>query len=156
MYKEVIMIRKNMNDLMNYEVYIFDYEGTLSVSPNKKLTLKELLYSFDFKKLNTNTKIQNFCNSLKNKEFYVVGIIECNKEIEQKKQWLKLNFPAIKEENYIFISSDYKKSEAIKEIINEKNYEKDKILFIDDNILHVNDVGQLGIRSILADDIIKM
>lgn len=74
-----------MKDLRNYDIYIFDYEGTLSEAPNKRLTLKELLYEFDFRKLSPNQKISDFVNSLNNKIIYVVGIIECNKEIEQKK-----------------------------------------------------------------------
>ena len=142
-----------MNDLINYDIYIFDYEGTLSESPNKKLTLKELLYEFDFKKLSPNKKIYELVNLIKHKKIYVVGIIESNKEIQQKNEWLKVHFPMIEEQNYIFISSDYKKSEAILEIINKHNYNKNEILFIDDKISHIEDVSQLGIKSILVDDI---
>lgn len=142
-----------MKDLINYDVYIFDYEGTLSQSPNKRLTLKELLFEFDFKNLAPNDKIYNLVNSIKDKNIYVVGIIESNKEIEQKKDWLKMYYPMIDESNVIFISSDYKKSEAILEILNKYNYEKDKIIFIDDKISHVEDVSSLGIKSILVDDI---
>lgn len=142
-----------MEDLKNYNIYIFDYEGTLSEAPNTRLTLKELLYEFDFRKLSPNKKIHNFVNSLNNKIIYVVGIIECNKEIEQKKEWLKLHFPIIEADNYIFISSDYKKSEAISEIITKYNYDKSQILFIDDKVSHIEDVNKLGITSILAQNI---
>lgn len=142
-----------MNDLIKYDIYIFDYEGTLSQSPHKKLTLKELLFEFDFKNLTPNKKIYDFVNSLKDKKIYVVGIIESNKEIEQKNEWLKIYYPMIDERNFIFISSDYRKSEAILEIINKHNYDRNKILFIDDKPLHIEDVSQLGIRSILVDDI---
>ena len=61
--------------------------GTLSVSPNKKLSLQELLYEFDFRVLSPNKNIFNFVNSIKEKEIYVVGIIETAKEIEQKNEW---------------------------------------------------------------------
>lgn len=142
-----------MKDLKNYDVYIFDYEGTLSEAPNKRLTLSELLYEFDFRELSPNQTIYDFVNSLNNKKIYVVGIIECNKEVEQKKEWLKLHFPTIKEQNYIFISSDYKKSEAISEIINKYNYDKNQILFIDDKLSHIEDVRRIGIRSVLVEDI---
>lgn len=142
-----------MNDLINYDIYIFDYEGTLSQAPNKKLTLKELLYEFNFKNLTPNKKIYDFVNLLKGKKIYVVGIIESNKEIEQKNDWLKLYYPMIDERNFIFVSSDYKKSEAIFEIINKHNYDRNKMLFIDDKPSHIGDVSQLGIRSILVDDI---
>lgn len=142
-----------MNDLINYDIYIFDYEGTLSQSPSTKLTLKDLLYEFDFRKLSPNNKISNFIDSIKSKKLYVVGIIESNREIEQKIEWLKLHYPMIEKENCIFISSDYKKSEAIVEIINNYNYDKNKILFIDDKISHIRDVSQIGIRSILVEDL---
>ena len=142
-----------MKDLKSYDIYIFDYEGTLSEAPNKRLTLKELLYEFDFTKLSPNQKIYDFVNSLNNKIIYVVGIIECNKEIEQKKEWLQLYFPMIEADNYIFISSDYKKSEAIYGIMNTYHYDKDEILFIDDKISHIRDVNNLGIRSVLVEDI---
>lgn len=59
----------------------------------------------------------------------------------------------IKEDNYIFISSDYKKSEAISEIMDTYKYDKDEILFIDDKISHIEDVNTLGITSILVEDI---
>lgn len=142
-----------MNDLKKYEIYIFDYEGTLSEAPNKKLTLKELLYEFDFTKLSPNKKICDFVHSLDTKKIYIVGIIESNREIEQKNTWLKVHFPMIEEQNYIFISSDYKKSEAISEIINKYNYDKNKMLFVDDKISHIEDVSKLGIRCVLVDDI---
>lgn len=140
-------------DLKDYEIYIFDYEGTLSESPNHKLTLEELLYGFDFRNLVPNKQIQNFINSIRNKKIYVLGIIETNKEIEQKVEWLKIYYPIINKENYIFISSDYKKSEAILEIIKKNNYKKNEVLFIDDKISHINDVNKLGIKSILTDNI---
>lgn len=35
----------------NYDVYIFDYEGTLSKAPSKVLSLKELIYEFDSRNL---------------------------------------------------------------------------------------------------------
>lgn len=142
-----------MIDLKNYDIYIFDYEGTLSEPPDHKLTLQELLYDFDFRKLSPNNPIHDFFNLINKKEVYVVGIIETDKEIEQKKEWLTYYYPSINVENCIFISSEHKKSEAILEIINKNNYEKDKILFIDDKISHIKDVNELGIKSILTKDI---
>ena len=108
---------------------------------------------FDFRDLKINNKIYDFYKRVKQKTIYVVGIIECNREIEQKKQWLNINYPDIKEENYIFVSSDYKKSDVIKEIIDFNNYSKDKILFIDDKSSHIDDVSQLGIKCLLVDEI---
>lgn len=140
-------------DLKDYSVYIFDYEGTLSEAPNHKLTLEELLYNFNFKNLEPNKQILNFFNSIQNKEIYVVGIIETNKEIQQKTEWLNIHYPTIRKENYVFISSDYKKSEAILAIINKNNYKKSEILFIDDKISHINDVSKLGIKSVLTKNI---
>ena len=142
-----------MKDNNDFEIYIFDYEGTLSESPSVRLSLNDLLYKFDFRKLKINEKIYNLYEQIKDKIIYVVGIIECNREIEQKKQWLKANFPNIREENYIFVSSDYKKSDVIKEIITYNHYSKEKILFIDDKRSHVNDVSQLGIKCLLVDEI---
>ena len=142
-----------MKDIKDFEIYIFDYEGTLSEAPTERLTLNDLLYKFDFRKLKVNEKIYNLYEQIKDRSVYVVGIIESNREIEQKKQWLKDNFPNIREENYIFVSSDYKKSDVIKEIITCNNYSKDKIIFIDDKSLHVNDVSQLGIKCLLVDEI---
>lgn len=142
-----------MKDIKDFEIYIFDYEGTLSDSPSKRLSLNDLLYKLDFMKLKVNEKIYNLYEQIKDRPVYVVGIIECNREIEQKKQWLNINYPDIKEENYIFVSSDYKKSDVIKEIIDFHNYSKDKILFIDDKSSHIDDVSQLGIKCLLVDEI---
>lgn len=142
-----------MISIKDFDIYIFDYEGTLSLAPTKKLSLQELLYEFDFRTLSPNENIFNFVNTIKEKEIYVVGIIETAKEIEQKNEWLKLNYPMIKHENVIFISSDYKKSDVICEIINKCNYDKNKIVFIDDKLSHVEDVRSLGIKSILVKDI---
>ena len=142
-----------MSNIKKYDIYIFDYEGTLSESPYKKLTLKELLYEFDFRNLYPNKKVSDFINSINYKEIYVLGIIESNREIEQKSEWLNKYYPMIKKENCIFISNDYKKSDAILEIMNKYNYDKNAILFIDDKISHIKDVSQLGIKSILVKDI---
>ena len=142
-----------MFDANDFEIFIFDYEGTLSEFPSKRLSIDDLLYNFDFRKLKINNKIYDFYKRVKQKTIYVVGIIECNREIEQKKQWLNINYPDIKEENYIFVSSDYKKSDVIKEIIDFNNYSKDKILFIDDKSSHIDDVSQLGIKCLLVDEI---
>lgn len=142
-----------MNDKENYDVYIFDYEGTLSNAPNKVLTLKELLYEFDFRKLLPNKKIYDLVKSLNDKKIYVVGVIETNREIEQKYCWLKENYPMVKKENCIFISSEHKKSEAIEAIINKNNYDKNKMVFIDDKIKHIEDVRSLGIKTILVDNV---
>lgn len=142
-----------MKNVKDFDIYIFDYEGTLSLAPNKKLSLQELLYEFDFRTLLPNENIFNFVNSIKEKEIYVVGIIETAKEIEQKNEWLNLHYPMIRHENVIFISSDYKKSDVIKEIINKYNYDKNKIAFIDDKLSYVEDVSSLGIASILVKDI---
>lgn len=137
----------------NYDIYIFDYEGTLSENPSKKLSLKELLYEFDFRCLSPNKKIYDLANSLNNKEIYVVGVIEANTEIDQKYEWLKLNYPMIKKENCIFISGDHKKSEVISAIIAQNNYDKDKIIFIDDKKKHIEDVTMLGIKTILVENV---
>ena len=142
-----------MEELKKYNVYIFDYEGTLSEPPSKRLTLRELLYDFDFKTLLPNEKVYNFVKKIENKKIYVVGITETNKEIEQKNEWLKAHYPMIEEQNYIFVSTDYKKSEAILEIINKYNYDKNEILFIDDKKSHVEDVANIGIRSVLVEEI---
>ena len=142
-----------MFDANDFEIFIFDYEGTLSEFPSKRLSIDDLLYNFDFRDLKINNKIYDFYKRVKQKTIYVVGIIECNREIEQKKQWLNINYPDIKEENYIFVSSDYKKSDVIKEIIDFNNYSKDKILFIDDKSSHIDDVSQLGIKCLLVDEI---
>ncbi len=142
-----------MNHLKNYDIYVFDYEGTLSELPNKKLTLKELLYEFDFRNLYPNKKIFDFVNSINYKKIYVVGTIESNREIEQKNEWLKLHYPMIHKENYIFISGDHKKSEVIREIMNKNNYNKNEIIFIDDKVVHIKDVSELGIKCVLVDDL---
>ena len=137
----------------DYDVYIFDYEGTLSENPSKKLSLKELLYEFDFKDLLPNKKIHDLVYLLSNKDIYVVGVIETNTEIDQKYEWIKLKYPMIKKENCIFISGDHKKSEVISAIINKNNYNKNKIIFIDDKKKHIDDVGKLGIKTILVEEI---
>ena len=142
-----------MKDLLNYDIYIFDYEGTLSESPDRKLSIKDLLFDFDFRNLNPTKNIYDFVSSLKDKKIYVVGIIESGKEIEQKKEWLKSCYPMIREQDCMFISSDYKKSEVILEILNKYNYDKSKVIFIDDKISHVEDVKQLGIKCVLVDDL---
>lgn len=142
-----------MDNFSEYDVFIFDYEGTLSVSPKKVLSLAELLNEFDFRDLEPNKKVYDFVQMLNNKKIYIVGCIECNREIEQKKEWLGFNYPMIEKDNYIFISGEHKKSEAVQAIIEKNNYNKEKIVFIDDKMSHINDVSNLGIRCILVEEI---
>ena len=51
------------------------------------------------------------------------------------------------------MSSDYKKSDVIKELIKENNYEKDRILFIDDRIKHIEDVSEIGVKCLIANEV---
>ena len=45
-----------MFDANDFEIFIFDYEGTLSEFPSKRLSIDDLLYNFDFRKLKINNK----------------------------------------------------------------------------------------------------
>lgn len=144
---------------MNCNKYIFvDYEGTLSETPrgsgkNGEVLLSDLLFGDVFTQLKPNEQVRMYLLHQNTENIYVLGVVDTNREIEQKEQWLKLHYPWIKPENYIFISGEHKKVEVIDEYVKNKRLDKKEVILIDDKQNHLDAVIRAGYRGINALDL---
>ncbi len=140
--------------------YIFvDYEGTLSEVPkgsgeNQKVTLADLLFGDVFSKLKPNQKIRQFLLKQNTKNIYVLGVVDSNREIKQKEQWLRKHYRFISKDNYIFISGERKKVDVINEFVKFYHINPKDIIFIDDKVKHLTPAVEAGYTCIDANEIV--
>lgn len=95
----------------------FDVDGTLSEYRFRDIlyggrcselgcqSLNDLLFSDLFYKARPLKTMQDIISKLDSDKIFVLGTIVTNNEINWKYKWLKENYPNIKRENIIFISS---------------------------------------------------
>lgn len=148
-----------MLEILKNKYVFFDVDGTLSeYRYDDKLyngrcselgcqTLKDLLFSnlfFDARPLKT---MQNIVNKLESDKVYILGTIVTNNEINQKYKWLEKNYPNIKKENVIFISSTMLKPDVILEYSRKLNIDLKDIVFVDDRLDVLRKAETLGINS---------
>ena len=100
------------------EKYVFfDVDGTLSEYRFKDQlyggrcpelgcqSLEDLLFSNLFLNARPLKTMQNVISNLDPDKVFVLGTIVTNNEINQKYKWIEENYPNIKKDNIIFISS---------------------------------------------------
>ncbi|MCI8548614.1 MAG: hypothetical protein HFJ38_07015 [Bacilli bacterium] len=137
----------------------FDVDGTLSEYRfEDKLygggcpelgcqSLANLLFADLFYKARPLKTMQNVINRLDSEKVFVLGTIVTNNEINQKYKWLEENYPNIKKENIIFISSTMLKPEVIMEYAKKLNINIKDTVFVDDRLDVLRKAEELGITS---------
>lgn len=107
--------------------------------------LKKLKEKFDnARPLNNMQKIISQLNSDK---IFVLGTIVINNEINQKYKWLEENYPNIKKENIIFISSTMMKPNVIIEYAKKLDINLQDTVFVDDRLDVLRKAEELGITA---------
>ena len=81
-----------------------------------------------------------------------MGTIVTNHEINQKYKWLEKNYPTIKKENIIFISSPMLKPDVILEYAKQLNINIQDIVFVDDRLDILKKAENLGITAYHPDN----
>lgn len=140
------------------EKYVFfDVDGTLSEYRfNDKLyggerpelgcqSLQDLLFSNLFLNARPLKTMQNIISNLNPEKVFVLGTIVTNNEINQKYKWIEKNYPNIKKENIIFISSTMLKPEVIIEYAKKLNVDIKDTVFVDDRLDALRKAEELGI-----------
>lgn len=147
-----------LEKLKNKYVF-FDVDGTLSeYRYNDKLysggcselgcqTLNDLLFSELFLEARPLKTMQNIVSKLQSEKVYILGTIVTNNEINQKYKWLSKNYPNIKKENIIFISSTMLKPDVILEYSKKLNISLKDIVFVDDRMDVLRKAETLGITA---------
>lgn len=137
----------------------FDIDGTLSeYRYNDKLyaggcpefgcqTLNDLLFSDLFLNARPLKNMQNIISKLNPKNIFILGTIVTNNEVEQKYKWLEKNYPNIKKENIIFITSTMLKPDVIIEYSKKFNIDIKEMIFVDDRLDVLRKAETLGITS---------
>lgn len=92
-------------------------------------SLENLLFGNLFIKARPLKTMQKIISKLDNSRVFIIGTIVTNNEMKQKYEWLKTNYPDIKKDNIIFVSSTMLKPDIILEYAKHYNIEvKDTIL----------------------------
>ncbi len=142
------------------EKYVFfDIDGTLSDykynNKNSEIDsyyLNTLLFSNSFLKPKPLKHMQNIIKNLSPDKIYTLGTIVTNHEINQKYKWLEKNYPTIKKENIIFISSPMLKPDVILEYAKQLNINIQDIVFVDDRLDILKKAENLGITAYHPDN----
>ena len=142
------------------EKYVFfDVDGTLSEYRfNDKLysggcpelgcqSLEDLLFSNLFANARTLKNMQNIISQLDSDKVFILGTIVTNNEINQKYKWLEENYPNIKKENIIFISSTMMKPNVIIEYAKKLDINLQDTVFVDDRLDVLRKAEELGIKA---------
>lgn len=142
------------------EKYVFfDVDGTLSEYRfNDKLyggrcpelgcqSLEDLLFSNLFANARPLKNMQNIISQLNPDRIFVLGTIVTNNEINQKYKWLEENYPNIKKENIIFISSTSMKPNVIIEYAKKLDINLQDTIFVDDRLDVLRKAEELGITA---------
>lgn len=142
------------------EKYVFfDVDGTLSEYRfNDKLysggcpelgcqSLEDLLFSNLFANARPLKNMQNIISQLNSDKVFVLGTIVTNNEINQKYKWLEENYPNIKKENIIFISSTMMKPNVIIEYAKKLDINLQDTIFVDDRLDVLRKAEELGITA---------
>lgn len=142
------------------EKYVFfDVDGTLSEYRfNDKLysggcpelgcqSLEDLLFSNLFANARPLKNMQNIISQLNSDKIFVLGTIVTNNEINQKYKWLEENYPNIKKENIIFISSTMMKPNVIIEYAKKLDINLQDTVFVDDRLDVLRKAEELGIKA---------
>ena len=137
----------------------FDVDGTLSEYRfNDKLyaglkpelgcqTLNEFLFGDLFLKARPLKSMQKIISKLDKDKVFILGTIVTNNEINQKYIWLKENYPNVKKENIIFISSTMLKPDVIMEYSKTYKINLEDIVFVDDRLDVLRKAEEMGITA---------
>lgn len=148
-----------MLDKLKEKYVFFDVDGTLSEYRfNDRLygggcselgcqSLEDLLFSNHFLNARPLKTMQEIVNSLDKDKIFILGTIVTNHEIEQKYKWLDKNYPNIKKENIIFVSSTMLKPNVILEYVKRLNINVKDLVFIDDRLDVLRKAEELGITA---------
>lgn len=140
------------------EKYVFfDVDGTLSEYRFKNQlyggrcpelgcqSLEDLLFSNLFLNARPLKTMQNVISNLDPDKVFVLGTIVTNNEINQKYKWIEENYPNIKKDNIIFISSTMLKPDVIIEYAKKLNINVSDTVFVDDRLDVLRKAEELGI-----------
>ena len=137
----------------------FDVDGTLSEYRfNDKLyaglkpelgcqTLNEFLFGDLFLKARPLKSMQKIVSKLDKDKVFILGTIVTNNEINQKYIWLKENYPNVKKENIIFISSTMLKPDVIMEYSKTYKINLEDVVFVDDRLDVLRKAEEMGITA---------
>ncbi len=148
-----------MLERLNDKYVFFDVDGTLSEYRfNDKLyaglkpelgcqTLNELLFGDLFLNARPLKTMQKIISKLDKDKIFILGTIVTNNEINQKYVWLKENYPNIKKENIIFISSTMLKPDVIIQYSKTYKIALEDIVFVDDRLDVLRKAEEMGITA---------
>ena len=91
--------------------------------------------------------MQKIISKLDDSKVFIIGTIVTNNEMKQKYEWLKTNYPNIKKDNIIFVSSTMLKPDIILEYAKHYNIKVKDTILVDDRLDVLRKAEELGITA---------
>ena len=113
----------------------------------EKYCLNEFLFGDLFLKARPLKSMQKIISKLDKDKVFILGTIVTNNEINQKYIWLKENYPNVKKENIIFISSTMLKPDVIMEYSKTYKINLEDVVFVDDRLDVLRKAEEMGITA---------
>lgn len=89
--------------------------------------------------------MKSIISKLNPDKIFILVTVVCNNEINQKLVWFEKNYPWVKKENMIFISSTMLKPEVIIEYSKKYGFKLEDAGFIDDRLDVLRKAEEIGI-----------
>lgn len=148
-----------MLDKLKNKYVFFDIDGTLSeyryndrlyASGNNEIgcqNLNDLLFNDLFYQARPLKTMQNIISNLDNDKVFILGACVTNNEAIQKYKWLEENYPAIKKDHIIFVSSTLLKPDVIVEYSRHYNIPVSHTVLVEDRLDALWKAEGMGITS---------
>lgn len=148
-----------MLDKLKNKYVFFDIDGTLSeyryndrlyASGNNEIgcqNLNDLLFNDLFYQARPLKTMQNIISNLDNDKVFILGACVTNNEAIQKYKWLEENYPNIRKDHIIFVSSTLLKPDVIVEYSRHYNIPVSHTVLVEDRLDALWKAEGMGITS---------
>lgn len=110
-------------------------------------TRNELLFGDTFIKARPLETTKRFLNNFDFDNIYILGAILTKHEIDQKIEWLKINYPKLKQENIFFIADPIQKFEVLQEFCKQTGTKPKDIVLLDDVLSNLRGAEKAGFAA---------
>ncbi len=110
-------------------------------------TREELLFGDAYFKSRPLQTVKNFLSNFKGDDIYILGWVLTNNEIDQKMEWLKINYPQIKKKNVFFVAYPLMKHEVMDVFCKKNNISHSDVVLIDDSLKNIRAAEKEGFAA---------
>lgn len=145
--KEYIKRFKNKKIFVDFDGTMCEYRYNDHVYGDDDLygqTIEEVLFDDVFINARPLETTKKFLENFDFKNIYILGLVLTKQEIDQKMEWLKINYPKLKKENVFFITKPIEKYQVLEEFCKHNKLQKESIVLIDDSLDNLRKAEKTG------------